>query len=144
MIQAKKNTLVSGNAGDEKNLHIYIFKLIFQRYSLFFFSFFCIFCILVFLLVCFVKLKTYILIQNRLCWCVSDKKIFTWSISRNKTTFVVGLTNDSRNEVVSQNIFNNLHMILHSWNSAIKEVVFTLEAMYIYRVSCPRLYFSNL
>ena len=35
---------------------------------------------------------------------------------------------------VSQNIFNNLHMILDSWNSVIKEVVFTFEVIYICHV----------
>ena len=32
--------------------------------------------------------------------------------------------------MVSQNIFNNLHVILCSWNSAIEKVVFTFEAMH--------------
>ena len=56
-------TLVSGNAGDKKNLHraadIFL-KSIFQRYSIFFFSFFCLFCILrgfFCLFVCFLKLE---------------------------------------------------------------------------------------
>ena len=59
-------------------------------YYLFFFSLFCFF-FLLFLLVCFLKLKIYILIHIRLCGRVSDKNIFTRSISRKKTTFV-GLT----------------------------------------------------
>ena len=42
--------------------------------------------------------------------------------------------------MASQNIFNNLHMVLHSWNSAIEEVVFTFEDIYICRVSCLRFY----
>ena len=84
-ITPKKNTLVSGNAGDEKNLHpdqIYFFKSIFRRYSLFFFGFFCFFCLLFFfLLVCFLKLKIYILIHILLCGRVSDNKISTRPIS---------------------------------------------------------------
>ena len=40
--------------------------------------------------------------------------------------------------MVSQNIFNDLYMILHSWNSAIEEVVFTFETMYICRVVFQR------
>ena len=69
------------------------FQSIFRRYSLFFFSFFCFFVFLLLLLlffclfVCFLKLKIYILIQIRLYGRVSDKKIFTRSISGNKTNF---------------------------------------------------------
>ena len=37
--------------------------------------------------VCFLKLKIYILIHIRLCGRVSNKKIFTRPICRNKTTF---------------------------------------------------------
>ena len=40
----------------------------------------------------------------------------------------------------SQNIFNTLLLILHSWNSSTEEVVFTFEAIYICRISCLRLY----
>ena len=48
--------------------------------------------------------------------------------------------------MVSKSIFNNnLHMIWHSWNSAIEEVVFNFEAMYICRVVyCLRLYFNDV
>ena len=66
---------------------IYFLKYIFWRYSLVFFSFFFFFCIVFCLFVCFLKLKIYILIHIRLGRRVSDKKNFTRSISRNKTTF---------------------------------------------------------
>ena len=79
--QKKKKNLVSGNAGDEKNLHSGGRKLIFlNRFfgdillsSLVSFAFF-VFCFFVFfcLLVCFLKLKTYILIHIRLCGLVSN------------------------------------------------------------------------
>ena len=54
-----------------------------------FFSYFCFFFILVFccLLVCFLKLKIYILIHIRLSRTVSDKKCFSQPISSNKTPF---------------------------------------------------------
>ena len=80
----KKNTLVSGNAGDKKNLHTgarRFFLSIFQRYYLFF-SFFCFFVFLffflfsfLFLLVWFLKLKINILIHIRLCGGWVIKKI---------------------------------------------------------------------
>ena len=80
----KKNTLVSGNAGDKKNLHTgarRFFLSIFQRYYLFF-SFFCLFVFLffflfsfLFLLVWFLKLKINILIHIRLCGGCVIKKI---------------------------------------------------------------------
>ena len=92
----KKKILVSGNAGDEKNLHAGGRKFIFfNRFSgniLFssllsfafnVFLFFYVFC----LFVCFSKLKKYILIHTRLCGRVSEKKVFTRSVSGNKTTF---------------------------------------------------------
>ena len=88
--QVQKNTLVSGNAGDEENLPPGGRKFFFQRNSLFFFSFFC---FLVFLFVfpffdcLFLKLKIYILIYIWLCRRVSDKIFFTQPISGNKTTF---------------------------------------------------------
>ena len=71
----KKETLVSGNAGDEKNLHPSGRKFIsfnqFSRNSLFSslvsFAFFAYFFVLLFLLVCFLKLEIYILIHIRLC-----------------------------------------------------------------------------
>ena len=66
---------------------IYFLKYIFRGYSLVFFSFFFFFCIVFCLFVCFLKLKIYILIHIRLGGRVSDKKNFTRSISRNKTTF---------------------------------------------------------
>ena len=92
----KKKILVSGNAGDEKNLPPGVRKFIFfNRFSgnilfssllsfaFFFALFFYVFC----LFVCFSKLKKYILIHTRLCGRVSEKKVFTRSDSRNKTTF---------------------------------------------------------
>ena len=90
----KKKSFVSGNAGDEKNLHPgsrkFIFLSIFRRYSLLFFNFFCFFysC---FLFVClfFLKIKMYIPIHIRQYGRVSDKKIFTRPISGNNTTFIV-------------------------------------------------------
>ena len=66
---------------------IYFLKYIFRGYSPVFFSFFFFFCIVFCLFVCFLKLKIYILIHIRLGGRVSDKKNFTRSISRNKTTF---------------------------------------------------------
>ena len=69
---------------------IYFFKLIFRRYSVFFFSSFCFFGFLFFLLLfvyCFFKLKMYNLIHIRLSGRVSDKKIVTRLISGNKITF---------------------------------------------------------
>ena len=90
----KKSTLFSGNAGEEKNLHPGSRKFIFRNrfswdilfsslvsFAFFVFLFFCLF-------VCFLKLKTYILIHIRLCGRVSDKKNFTRSFSGNKTTFL--------------------------------------------------------
>ena len=77
----KKNALISGNGGDEKNLQLggsrLFFKSIFRRYSLFFFT-----CLFVFL-----KLKIYILIHIRVCGRVSDKTVFTRPISGSHTTF---------------------------------------------------------
>ena len=69
---------------------IYFFKLIFRRYSVFFFSSFCFFGFLFFLLLfvyCFFKLKMYNLIHIRLSGRVSDKNIVTRLISGNKITF---------------------------------------------------------
>ena len=91
----KKNTLVSGNPGDEKNLHpdgrkfIYFWS-IFLWYPLFFFCFFCFICILAFLLlVClFFEIKN-ILIHIQQCGRMNDKKVFTLLISGNKATFFV-------------------------------------------------------
>ena len=90
MVRQKK-PLVSGIADDEKNLHpggrksrfLINFPDILSFFSLVYFAFFI---FLLFLLVCFLKLKIYILIHFRLCGRVSDKNIFTRSIPR-KTTF---------------------------------------------------------
>ena len=107
---------VSGNAGDEKNLHPGCRKFIFlNRFSgnilfsslvsfvflyswvcfvlyswvCFVFVFFCLFFLFFFgLFVCLMKLKFYILIHIRLCGWMSDKKNFTRPISGNKTTFI--------------------------------------------------------
>ena len=91
MARPKNNALVSGNAGDERNLHLggrkFIFLSIFRRHYLFFFSFFGFLYMLVFLVVCFLKLKIYILMHIQLCGWVSDKNIFTRPICGNKTTF---------------------------------------------------------
>ena len=87
----KAKGLVSGNAGDEKNLHPGGLKFIFRfsRDILFSSSFSLLFCVLVlfFLLVCFLTLSICILIHIWLCGWMSDKKFFPRSISRNKTTF---------------------------------------------------------
>ena len=56
--------------------------------SLFFFFFYFFVLLLVFLLVCFLKLKIYILKHIRLCGRVSDKYFFIRSFFRNKTTFL--------------------------------------------------------
>ena len=84
LFQAKKNILVSGNAGDKKNLHPggrkVFFDSIFRIYYLFFFGFFCFFVFLFFcccLFVCFLKLKVCIQIHIRLC----GRVIFTQQIS---------------------------------------------------------------
>ena len=59
----KKKSLVSGNAGDEKNLHPgsrkFIFLSIFRRYSLFFFNFFC------FFYSCFLFVYLFVLLENK-------------------------------------------------------------------------------
>ena len=108
----KKNTLVSGNSGDEKNLHprgrnffypfsgdilfsslaffaffVFLFAFLACLYSCLFFLLVCILVCFFCLFVCFLKLKIYILIHIRLCGRVSDKKIFIRLISGNKTTF---------------------------------------------------------
>ena len=89
----KNNTLVSGNAGDKKNLHPgghkFGFLSRFSRDIIFSSLVYFAFLILVFLLLfvwCFLNLKMYILMHIRLCGRVSDK-VFTWPISGNKTTF---------------------------------------------------------
>ena len=82
--------------GDEKNFHpdgrkFNFLKSIFRRYSLFFFCFLCLLSLLFFaclFICCFLKLKMYILIHIRLCGRVSYKKIFTWPISGNQTSFL--------------------------------------------------------
>ena len=97
-----QKTLVSGNAGDEKNLHPGGRRFIFfNRFSgdILFSSLVSLFSfILVFLclfICCFLKLKIYILIHIRLSGRVNDKNLFTRSISGNKTTFFFGLTTAS-------------------------------------------------
>ena len=91
-----QKTLISGHAGEEKNLHPggrkFVIWAIFRRYSIFFFSFlsflYSFFVFVFFLLICFLKLKMYILIHIRLCGRVSDKSLPPpRPISRNKTTF---------------------------------------------------------
>ena len=97
MLGQKKITLVSGNAVDEKKsspewMQTSFFKSIFLRFlfsSLVCFACFA-FLILVFFCLfvwCFLKLKMYILIHIWICGRVSDKKISTWPISGNKTSF---------------------------------------------------------
>ena len=74
----KKNTLVSGNVGDQKNLHpggrkfisLIDFLEIFSLVPFIFLFFFCFFFFC--LSVCFLKLRIYILIYIRLCRRVSD------------------------------------------------------------------------
>ena len=44
-------------------------------------------CFFMLVCVCFLKLRKYVLIHIRLCASVNDKKIFTWPIFGNKTTF---------------------------------------------------------
>ena len=91
----KKNTLVSGNAGDEKNLHPGNRKFIFLNWFSgdILFSFLVPFaflgsCFFLLLFVyCFFKLKMYNLIHIRLSGRVSDKNIVTRLISGNKITF---------------------------------------------------------
>ena len=93
-------SLVSGNAGDKKNLHssgrnffFFFFWSIFQRYSLFFISFFCFFWFLFFLLfICFfLNTKMYIVIHIRLCRRVRDKKFSPgWFPETSKTTSFLG------------------------------------------------------
>ena len=84
----RKILFVSGNAGDEKNLHLGGHNF-FNGFpgdnslgSLAFFAF-----LVFFLLVCFLKLKAYILILIRLYGLVSDKFFFTRNRSGNKATF---------------------------------------------------------
>ena len=90
----KKSTLFSGNAGEEKNLHLGSRKFIFHNrfsWDILFSSLisFAFFVFLFFgLFVCFLKLKTCILIHIRLCGRVSDEKNFTRPSSGNKTTFL--------------------------------------------------------
>ena len=69
----KNNTLVSGNAGDEKNLHPdgrNFFQIFLPEISLFFICFFCFFWFLFFVVIvsCFLNLKMYILIPNCFNW----------------------------------------------------------------------------
>ena len=103
-IRQRKNTLVSRNASDEKNLRPggrkFIFlKSVFRKYSLFFFSFFCccflgvflyscfFFCCCFCLFVYFLKLKVYILIHV----AYERRNIFTRPTSGSKTAFFLAL-----------------------------------------------------
>ena len=71
------------------------FKSIFRKYSFFFFSFFCFFCILAFcfffLLVCFLKLKIYILIHIQLCERVVIKFFHSASFRKQDYFFCLNL-----------------------------------------------------
>ena len=88
-------SLVSGNAGDKKNLHasgrnFFFFFDRFSRdilfYSLVSFVFF--FILVCLLFICsFLNTKMYIVIHIRLCRRVRDKKIFTRPISGNKQDY---------------------------------------------------------
>ena len=74
-------TLVSGNAGDEKNLRTGGRKLIFlidfpEIFSFLFLFSFAFFYPCSLFVACFLKLKIYILIHIRLCERVSDKNFF--------------------------------------------------------------------
>ena len=73
-----KNTLASGNAGDEKNLHPsgrkFIFLIDFPEIFSFLLLFFLILVFVCFLVWCFLKLRMYILIHIRLCGQMNDKK----------------------------------------------------------------------
>ena len=51
-LDQKKNTLLSGNAGDDKNLHPGLLNWFSRRYSLLFFSFSCFFVFLLLLFFC--------------------------------------------------------------------------------------------
>ena len=89
----QNNTLLSGNADDEENLHRSGRKFIFlNRFSgdilfsslvsfAFFGSCFCLFAC------CFLKLKMYILIHIKLFGQVNNKKIFIWPISGTRLLF---------------------------------------------------------
>ena len=103
-IRQKKNTLVSRNASDEKNLRPggrkFIFlKSVFRKYSLFFFSFFCCcflgvflyscFFLLLFLLVCiFFEIKS-IYSDTRSVW---EKKHFHPADFREQNCFFFGVS----------------------------------------------------
>ena len=56
-------------------------------------------------------------------------------MSGRKCSVIDNSTVMAGSKMVSQNIFSIIYMILHSWNSAIKEVGFTFENMYICRIS---------
>ena len=77
----KKNVLISGNGGDEKNLQLGGSKLFFKSIFREIFSF------LLYLFVCFLEIKNIYSEHIRLCGRVSDKTIFTRPISGNHTTF---------------------------------------------------------
>ena len=55
-------------------------------------------------------------------------------MSGRKCSVIDNSTVMAGSKMVSQNIFSIIYMILHNWNSAIKEVGFTFENMYICRI----------
>ena len=55
-------------------------------------------------------------------------------MSGRKCSVIDNSTVMAGSKMVSQNIFSIIYMILHSWNSAIKEAGFTFENMYICRI----------
>ena len=92
----QKKLLISRNACDDKNFHLdgckFFFLIDFLEILFFLLRFlllFLLFLLFVCLFIClmFFKLKMNILIHIPLCIRVSDKKIFTRQIFRNKTTF---------------------------------------------------------
>ena len=98
-LKKPKKILVSGNAGDVKNLppggrkffFFYRFSgdILFSSLVSFVFFYYCFLFVCLFIC-CFLKLKMYILIHIRLSRRVSHKKIFTRPISGNKTIFFLG------------------------------------------------------
>ena len=90
MLHAFEKKLVSGNAGDEKNLHPGRSKFIFliDFPEIFFFSLVSFaFLILVFSSLMFFEIKNVYSNTHSTIRAVSYKKFFTRPISRNKTTF---------------------------------------------------------
>ena len=110
--QKNKKTLVSGNLGDKKNLHLSGRKLIFLIDFSEIFSFllkllllflYCFVCFVFFLFVCFLKLKIYILRHIRLSGRVNDKNFFIRPIPGNKTTFLFGLITHINEKITNSN-----------------------------------------